>query len=397
MNNNNIKKAFGSKMTTLTPRSIKKDCIKKPLVSIITPTFNHEKFIGTCIESVLKQSYQNWEMIIIDDGSSDKTEYEVAKYHDDRIKYVKQENIGIWRLSETYNKALAMSKGDLIAILEGDDFWPSSKLEEQVKIFESNDVVLCWGRKNTVNDKNEIIAFDLQSLENFNNMAQEEIIRNLIIGNFIQPCTVMIKKSALLSIGGFLQDKTTPYVDYTTFLELSLKGRFYALDEIMGYWRLHKLQITSQQKTEMNHGSMVSVNFYKQLDTPLKNRINFDIKDKLKNCEIMWNHQISVSARVSLMEGNWKDALSQYKTLSSESNSSNKLKPLVGIICALCKKDFEWVAVMTCTPKLRGTSGEWDTTIYNKNKDLSILFKIKIGISNIFQRLRSKPILTVKF
>ena len=73
---------------------------------------------------------------MIDDGSTDNTEYEVAKYHDDKIKYLKQENVGIWRLSETYNKALDMSKGDLIAILEGDDYWPSFKLEEQVKIFE---------------------------------------------------------------------------------------------------------------------------------------------------------------------------------------------------------------------------------------------------------------------
>jgi glycosyltransferase involved in cell wall biosynthesis len=384
-------------METFKPKSMPIDSIKNPLVSIVTPTFNHERFIGTCIESVLKQSYQNWEMIIVDDGSTDKTEHEVAKYHDDRIKYVKQENVGIWRVSETYNRALTMSQGDLIAILEGDDFWPSFKLEEQVKIFESNDVVLCWGRKNTVNDKNEIIAFDLQSLENFNNMSQEEILRNLIIGNFIQPCTVMIKKNALLSIGGFLQDKITPYVDYTTFLELSLKGRFYALDKIMGYWRQHKLQITSQQKTEMNNSSMVSVKFYKQLDASLKTRINFNINDKLKNCEIMLNHQISVSARLSLMEGNWKDALSQYKTLYNKSSFSNKLKPLIGIICALCKKDFEWVAVLTCTPKLRGTSGEWDTTIYNKNKELSILFKIKIATLNFIQRLRSKPIFIIKF
>ena len=73
--------------------------------------------------------------------------HQVAKYHDDRIKYIKQENVGIWRLSETYNKALDMSNGDLIAILEGDDYWPNFKLEEQVKIFEKNNVVLCWEKE----------------------------------------------------------------------------------------------------------------------------------------------------------------------------------------------------------------------------------------------------------
>ena len=91
--------------------------------------------------------------------------------------------------------------------------------------------------KNTINDKNEVIAFDLQNLKRFRNMPQEELTRILIIANLIQPCTVMIDKNALLSIGGFLQDKNAPYVDYTTFLELSLKGRFYPSDKVLGYWR----------------------------------------------------------------------------------------------------------------------------------------------------------------
>jgi glycosyltransferase involved in cell wall biosynthesis len=372
-------------MESLKPKSKKNHSLKNPLVSIITPTYNHEKFIGTCIESVLNQTYQNWEMIIIDDGSTDKTGYEVTKYNDDRIRYIKQENLGIWRLSETYNKALDMSKGDLIAILEGDDSWPNFKLEEQVKIFEKNNIVLCWGRKNTINDKNEIIAFDL-SLESYRNMPQEEIIRNLIIANFIQPCTVMIDKNALLSIGSFLQDKNAPFIDYTTFLELSLKGRFYALDELLGYWRLHKSQITSKQKTELNNSSMVSIDFYEKLDPSIKNKINFNINDKRRTCELMLNHQISVSARVSLIEGDWKEALSQYKTLFRKCSGLSKLKPFIGIICALCRKDFEWVAIMTCTPKLRGISGEWDTTLFDKNNKFSPFFKIQIIIFNVFLR-----------
>ena len=80
-------------METLKPKSMKNLSLKHPLVSIITPTYNHEEYIGTCIDSVLNQTYQNWEMIIIDDGSTDKTGYEVTKYNDDRIKYVKQENM----------------------------------------------------------------------------------------------------------------------------------------------------------------------------------------------------------------------------------------------------------------------------------------------------------------
>jgi glycosyltransferase involved in cell wall biosynthesis len=371
-------------MESIKPKLTKIHFPNNPLVSIITPTYNHEKFIGTCIESVLKQTYQNWEMIIIDDGSTDKTSVVVAKYTDDRIKYVKQENLGIWKLNETYNKALEMSKGDLIAILEGDDAWPNFKLEEQVKIFEKNNVVLSWGRKNNINDKNEVIAFDLQSLKNFINMPQEEIMRNLIIENFLQPCTVIIDKNALLSIGGFLQDKNAPFVDYTTFLELSLKGRFYPLDRVLGYWRKHKSQVTTTNETEVNKAFMIAIDFYEKLDPSIKNKINFNINDKLNFYKNKLNDQIAVYARVSLIEGNWNEALIQYKTLFRKGNFSIKLQSFMGMICAIFRKDFEWVSVITCKPKLRGNSGEWDSTLYDDNKNLFIFFKIQIFIFKVF-------------
>jgi Glycosyltransferases involved in cell wall biogenesis len=382
------------------PKLAKKDYInsvKCPLVSIITPTYNHEKFIGTCIESVLGQTYQNWEMIIIDDGSTDNTGNIISKYQDNRIKYIKQENIGIWRLKETYNKALNLSKGDLISILEGDDYWPSYKLEKQVKIFKEHDIILSWGRVNTVNDKNEIISFYIQSLKPFTNMTQKEIIKDLMIFNFIQPCTVLMNKNALLSIGGFLQPKNAPFVDYATFLELSLKGRFYPSDEILGYWRKHNAQTTLKQRTKMNEAFMYPLNFYEKLDPEIKNSIEFNINDKIKIYNKIVNAQITESARLNLVKCNWNEAFDQYKGLLVKGDFSIKVQSFIGIICALCRKNIEWLAILTCRAKLRNASGEWDTTLHDKNKNLSLLFKIQIFTLNIFQRLHSRPILIAKF
>ncbi|EKF86485.1 glycosyltransferase family A protein [Methanobacterium formicicum] len=366
-----------------------------PLVSIITPTYNHEKFIGTCIESVLKQTYPNWEMIIVDDGSVDGTGSIIKKYNDKRIKHVKQENVGIWKLNETYNRALNLAQGDLIAILEGDDAWPKYKLEEQVKIFEKPEVVLSWGRKNTINDKNEIISFDLPSLEPFMHMSQEEIIRNLLIYNFMQPCTVMIDKNALLSIGGFLQYEDAPFVDYSTFLELSLEGKFYPSDLVMGYWRKHKAQVTTTQEIEITKAFMISVDFYEKMDSSLKEAVKFNIDDKSKFHEKMLNDQIAVSSRLSLLNGNWDEAITQYKGVFRNGDFSVKLQAFLGIICALCRRDLEWLAVISCKPKLRDASGEWETTVCDKNKNLTVLFKIQIFTMNLFRRLCHKPILIV--
>jgi glycosyltransferase involved in cell wall biosynthesis len=87
------------------------------LVTVITPTYNHEQYIRACIESVLSQTYPKWEQVIVDDGSTDKTPEIIGSYKDKRIRYVRQENVGIFRLPETYNRALAAARGELIAML----------------------------------------------------------------------------------------------------------------------------------------------------------------------------------------------------------------------------------------------------------------------------------------
>src|SRR5258708_22225644 len=91
-----------------------------PVVSIITPVYNHERFISAAIQSVIWQSYQNWEQIIIDDGSTDSTAKIIAGFLDTRIRYCHQENSGIEALAHTYNRALSLCRGEFIAILEGD-------------------------------------------------------------------------------------------------------------------------------------------------------------------------------------------------------------------------------------------------------------------------------------
>src|SRR6267143_992770 len=117
-----------------------------PLVSVITPTYNHESYIGPCIESLLRQTYPHWEQIIVDDGSTDATPKVVKRYLDPRIRYHRQTNQGAYALARTYNQALDIAKGSLIAILEGDDLWPPMKLATLVPTFDDPRVVLAYGQ-----------------------------------------------------------------------------------------------------------------------------------------------------------------------------------------------------------------------------------------------------------
>lgn len=106
------------------------------LISIITPTYNCGKFIGETIETVLNQTYKNWEMIIVDDASKDNTEEVVSTYKDPRIRYIRlTENSGA-AIART--RAMQEAKGKYMAFLDSDDLWKSNKLEAQIKFMKEN-------------------------------------------------------------------------------------------------------------------------------------------------------------------------------------------------------------------------------------------------------------------
>lgn len=224
--------------------------VQKNLVSIITPTYNHEKYISECIESAINQTYDYWEMIIIDDGSTDSTPDIISNFHDDRIKYIRQENIGPYKLGITYNKALNESKGEFIAILEGDDFWPSKKLEYQLKTFKDKNVVMSHGRAKFVygnKGKRKISSVHIREINSIiNNEPRGMALYGLfgIIGSTPVAVTVMFRKSFLEEIGGFQQPSCIPLVDGPTVTELSLKGKFKFMKKNLGYFRRHKNSIT---------------------------------------------------------------------------------------------------------------------------------------------------------
>lgn len=114
------------------------------LVSIVTPLYNSEKFIEETIKSVLKQTYNSWEMIIVDDCSTDLGPDIVKKYSekDSRIKYIKMDkNSGA---AQCRNKAIELSKGEFVAFLDSDDLWKDVKLEKQLHFMKSNEYAITF-------------------------------------------------------------------------------------------------------------------------------------------------------------------------------------------------------------------------------------------------------------
>src|SRR5688572_27381504 len=129
-----------------------------PKVSIIMPTYNRAHLIMETIESVLDQSYNNWELIIVDDGSEDNTEDLIAQIKDDRIQFHKAGRTGM--VSKIKNAAIRKASADLIAFLDSDDLWERTKLEKQVAAMQQYpEAGFCLTGAYTFIQKNEPITY----------------------------------------------------------------------------------------------------------------------------------------------------------------------------------------------------------------------------------------------
>lgn len=316
----------------------------QPLVSIITPTYNHEQFIGQCVGSVLAQTYTNWEQIIIDDGSTDNTNEVIKTYNDRRIRYIYQKNVGIWKLNETYNKALALANGELIAILEGDDFWPPDKLEVQVPFFLNTNVVLAFGEQNNV-DMNGCIIGNHPINMNLFPRERSEVIKKLLLGNFIGACTVMCRRSTLYEIGGFQQHPAFPAVDYPTWLELSLKGDLLPIDHKLGYWRRHDGQITNYTMilSIADNGSEIPMNILAKIKREQIFSINLTSYEIQYTCANNKAYAYFFLGRKALTNNNWPEAHKYFSYSLKRGYSILRIGSLLGLFCALTKNDMEWI------------------------------------------------------
>lgn len=131
--------------------------VNNSLVSIITPLYNAELYIERTLQSVINQTYQNWELLVIDDKSSDKGSLIVKKYteKDTRIKFLKNNaNLGA---ALTRNKGIEAAQGKYIAFLDSDDTWKPNKLEEQIRFMKENNASFTFTYYNHVNENEKEI------------------------------------------------------------------------------------------------------------------------------------------------------------------------------------------------------------------------------------------------
>jgi glycosyltransferase involved in cell wall biosynthesis len=282
----------------------------EPLISIITLTYNHEDYIAECIESVLCQTYENWEMIIVDDASKDRTPYIVEQYakKDNRIKFIRNEkNNGPLFLDVNYNLALKEAKGEWIGYLEGDDVFFQKSLEIRVNALSElpeekrKNISMVYGRYGRIWMDNKRIDLPIPY---YDNPKYSAFVRNTPVGmaliwllqgiDFIPPGSVLLNKENLLNIGGFKQiPREIKAVDYSTWTFLALEGEWLYIPKVLYFWRRHANSITTQYYKDI-------VSYTAQFSQYFWEKFRKEILDKLNDNYIEFERCIGIQAKLEL-------------------------------------------------------------------------------------------------
>ena len=207
-----------------------KEHIEEELCSVVMPAYNSEKYIAEAIESVIKQTYTNWELLIINDCSTDNTEEIIKSYlqKDTRIKLIKQkENQGV---ANARNTGIEKAKGRYIAFLDADDYWNKEKLQKQIQILQTSNADITYTAYLMIDETGKTIKK--------RSVKKTLKLKDLLKENSIIFSSVVCKKERLM-------DKNFKsewyHEDYIFLLDLSKESKnFVGINENLMQYRVHQ-------------------------------------------------------------------------------------------------------------------------------------------------------------
>ena len=216
-----------------------------PIFSVVIPTFNREKLLSIAIRSVLAQSIEDWELIIVDNHSNDQTQDLINRIDDDRIRFFKLQNFG--SISKSRNLGITKALGEWVAFLDSDDWWAPNKLETCLS---------------SLNENVDFIYHDMevesQSFFRRNLVCRQlksPIFVDLILnGNPIAASSVVARKSLFNQINGMDESiEMVTTADFNTWLKMSLiSEKFFRIPEFLGHYRFHENNLSNDRILEAN-------------------------------------------------------------------------------------------------------------------------------------------------
>ena len=204
-----------------------------PKVSVIMNVHNGEKYISDAIQSVVQQKYSNWELIIWDNVSIDKTFYFISRFKDKRIKYFK--SISFDTLYSARNKAIQEANGNLITFLDVDDLWLPNKLSVQVNLMKNEDVEFCYSNFYNIDDR----GLNYFSRKAFKKLPSGYIYKKLISNYVVGILTLCVRKETIVKKKLLFDSRFSIIGDMVFVLELSKLGIAQADNRCLACYRSH--------------------------------------------------------------------------------------------------------------------------------------------------------------
>lgn len=226
------------------------------LVSVVIPSFNMADYLPFAIQSVLDQSYDNYEVVIVDDGSTDNTKEVVEKFLvNEKVNYFYQENCG---LACARNAGIKVSNGEFIALCDADDVWSTDKLEKQMPGFAGSEnigvVYTNAAPMSVAGEKGEPFIAKRYS---------GKITGKLLINNFVSGSASIIRRKCFDEVGFYDQTLTTGE-DYDLWLRISTKYEYLYIDIVTYFYRSWEGQMSKNYRRMIENGIKIMEKFLSQ-------------------------------------------------------------------------------------------------------------------------------------
>ena len=245
---------------------------KSPLVSILINCFNGEKYLNDAIESVLNQTYENWELIFWDNQSNDNSAQIFKKYQDERMFYYFSDQFT--DLGGARAKACKYIKGDYLAIIDCDDIWFPNKLEVQLAYMDDSNYGICISNPLYFNSKKSKVLYKKKPPEG-------NVTRHLIENYFVVLPSVLIKMEYVRKLNIFFDDEYSHIADFDLIVRVSTLSKLVYCPEILSGWRIHKFNASFVENEKFVMEKI------KWICNAKRNKIFKDHQNSINNLEIL--------------------------------------------------------------------------------------------------------------
>lgn len=226
-------------------------------ISVVITCYNYGKYIAGCIDSVLSQTYENFEIIVVNDGSTDDTGEVIKGFLSNaKISYIEQPNAG---QANAKNNGIRHAKGELIAFLDADDIWRRTKLEKQIKLFSDPDIGVVYSRHKYIDSDGKVLDAELTGKHL--QPRSGNVTGYLFYDNFVPFSSSIVRRKCLEMFGGF-DESLSMSIDWDLWLKISTQFKFSFVDEPLMLYRVgHSGQMSRKVEERLQCADRVMYRF----------------------------------------------------------------------------------------------------------------------------------------